>query len=140
MSAIFAHRCSGIKYYVGICGSYDLCEIGNSSFPKKEWQIKYGIEGEASQKRASAIYNIRNDPPITLLLHGSEDDVIDPNQAIRFAQALEKKGATVKVELFDGLGHDFFAVTLKEDHRAIDVMTQFLKRVMLNTNIVSGRK
>lgn len=133
LSAIFVQRCDGIRYHVGICGLYDMCNIGDSIFPEKEKQIKYGLISEEDRKRASAIYNIRNNPPVTLLMHGTTDKVIEYQQAVRFGQALEKQGGTVQVELFEGMGHPFFQQSHSSDHDTVKVMVEFLKKVMFDT-------
>lgn len=39
------------------------------------------------------------------LLHGEQDQVIDPRYSLLAAEALRALGATVSVELFPGLGH-----------------------------------
>lgn len=130
LSAIFAMQHEDIGYYVGICGQYDLCDIGQSRFASVRHQEKYGIQGPADQKRASAIHHIRKNPPVTLLMHGTADDIIDYRQAVRFGNALEANGGRVTLELFEGLGHDFFSTSRGTDHSAPDVMTRFLSEQM----------
>ena len=132
LSAIFAQTCPGIRYHVGICGLYDMCDIGDSIFPEKEKQIKYGLTTEEDRKRASAMHNIRKNPPTTLLLHGTADKVIDCRQALRYGQALKEQGAAVHVELFEGMGHPFFQQSHNTDHDAVKIMTRFLKKEMLD--------
>jgi len=130
LSAIFAQRQKGIKVYVGICGTYDLLSTRKERFPRTGRQEKYGIKGEEAQRKASAIYNIRKEPAMTLLMHGTDDKSIDYGQAVRYAEALKKKGGIVKLELFDGLGHSFFKQSQSSDHRALDVLVEFVTSVM----------
>ncbi len=132
LSSVFVQQHGKIKYYVGLCGQYDLYDKGQSRFPSISHQENYGIKGPDAQKKASAVYNVRKNPPITLLMHGTTDEVIDYQLALRFGEALEANDGRVKIELFEELGHGFFSTSLNTNHSGLDVMCAFLKEVMLN--------
>ena len=105
LSALAAQRTEDCKLYVGFNGIYDFVEIGNSAFGGGN---AYG-QTDPSAATNSAMHNIKEVPPYTLLLHGSEDTTIDPNQSERFAEAVIDKGGFADVTIYDGEVHSFFS-------------------------------
>ncbi|MGE4489652.1 MAG: alpha/beta hydrolase family protein, partial [Kiritimatiellales bacterium] len=87
------------------CGLYDVVNLGTSRFGRSE---KFLLNNDpALLKKASAIYNIRENPPKALLIHGKSDATIDYMQAIRFAEELRRHGGSVQTLILEGTGHDF---------------------------------
>tara|TARA_R110002096_G_scaffold23303_4_gene74240 strand:- start:220 stop:1143 length:924 start_codon:yes stop_codon:yes gene_type:complete len=79
-------------------------------------------------KDASALYQISNDDPPFLIMHGSDDPGVPIDQSIRFHQALNEAGVDAEFFIVEGAGHggpefgtsevqdkvaDFFARCLK---------------------------
>ncbi|AQQ10123.1 Carboxylesterase NlhH [Sedimentisphaera cyanobacteriorum] len=126
LSSTFAQKNPDIKVYVGLCGLYDLVDIGQGRFGKT--CENYGIETLKDKKNASAIYNIHQKPPRVLLMHGTADTTIDCQQAIRFAKALKQNGSHVQIELFEGLGHGFFYQSRKTQKNAMPIMLDFITK------------
>ena len=60
------------------------------------------------KRRASAIYNIKDNPPDTFLYHGTADKTVVVEQAYRFAEAIREKGGSAEVLAYEGAGHAFF--------------------------------
>jgi len=105
LSALAAQRTEDCKLYVGFNGIYDFVDTGNSAFGGGNAYEKT----EPSAAANSAMHNIKDVPPYTLLLHGSEDTTIDPNQSVRFAEAVIDKGGSADVNIYDGEVHSFFS-------------------------------
>ena len=106
LSALAAQQTPECIAYVGYCGGYDMLNRGDSSWPSAGLLRRFlGGTDEATLKASSPIWQIRQSPPDTLLLHGTADKIIDPDIAIRFAEALRSQGGTVKLVLLEGASH-----------------------------------
>jgi acetyl esterase/lipase len=103
LSSIAAQRTPECNVYMGFCGLYDAYEVGEGLFARRAHFVG---EGEQDRKDASAIYQIKTPPPATILFHGLADATIDYNQAVRFAEALQMKGARTELVLNEGCGHE----------------------------------
>ncbi|GGZ92070.1 alpha/beta hydrolase [Algibacter mikhailovii] len=105
LSALAAQRTEECLLYVGFNGLFDFVNLGDSSFGVGDGYGQTTPSAEAN----SAIYNIKEVPPYTLLLHGADDTTIDPSQSTRFAEAVIEKGGTAKVNIYEGEVHSFFS-------------------------------
>ena len=105
LSALQAQRTPEALLYVGFNGIFDFTLDDNSSFGGGN---NYGQRNPGAAYN-SAAKNIRENPPYTLLLHGSEDTTIDPLQSVKFAKAINAKGGTADVKIYDGEVHSFFS-------------------------------
>lgn len=90
--------------YDGFNGLFDAFDRNGSRFGGGD----YTGTTEAEKKRASAIYNIKDNPPDTLLYHGTADTTVDIRQAYRFAEAIRNKGGHAVVLDYVGAEHAFF--------------------------------
>lgn len=100
-----AQRTEDCLLYVGFNGLFDFVDTGNSAFGGGN---NYG-QTDPNAHANSAVYNIKDVPPYTLLLHGAEDTTIDPNQSVKFAAAIIDKGGTADVKIYEGEVHSFFS-------------------------------
>lgn len=105
LSAMAAQRTEDCLLYVGFNGLFDFVDTGNSAFGGGN---NYG-QTDPTAHANSAVYNIKDVPPYTLLLHGAEDTTIDPNQSVKFAAAIIDKGGTADVKIYEGEVHSFFS-------------------------------
>jgi acetyl esterase/lipase len=105
LSSILAQKTPECIGYIGLCGMYDLTDIGESRFAYKPEGYMGSLDFD-TLAAGSAVHNIRDNPPNTLLLHGDADATIDYDVAVRFAEALRAKGGKVKLVLMPGGGHD----------------------------------
>lgn len=106
LSAIIAQEDKDIRYYIGWNGIYDFVNDGDGRFGQGNG---YGQE-EPSAEANSALYHIRPVPPITLLLHGTNDNTINYRQSVAFKQAIQNAGGYAKLLLFEGQPHwNFYA-------------------------------
>ena len=46
--------------------------------------------------------------PPTLVLHGTADETVPHEQAVRFVEAIREKGGVARLKSYDGRGHGFF--------------------------------
>jgi acetyl esterase/lipase len=56
-------------------------------------------------RQASPVAHARADAPPVLLMHGTADDLVPAAQSIRLAEALDRAGARVELELVSGASH-----------------------------------
>jgi len=112
LSAIAAQLTPECICYDGFNGLYDAWERNSSRFGGGD----YTGTTEQEKKRASAMYIIKDNPPDTLLIHGTEDTTIDVKQAYRFAEAIRAKGGKAETLIYEGVGHGFFN---KEPYRTV---------------------
>ena len=104
LSAIAAQLTPECICYDGYNGLFDAFKRDKSRFGGGD----YTGTTERQKKAASALYNIKMPPPDTFLYHGTADTTIDCKQARRFAKAIQEKGGSAEVLLFEGAGHSFF--------------------------------
>ena len=109
LSALVAQETPDCDLYVALNGGFDLVNRGSGSFPSEtNLTSMFGSVDSGFLEDFSAIHRLRLNPPDTLLLHGSNDTVIDAEQAVRFAEAITAAGGYAQVVLFEGEGHGFF--------------------------------
>jgi dipeptidyl aminopeptidase/acylaminoacyl peptidase len=60
---------------------------------------------------ASPLLHIDEDTPPCLVLHGTADVTVPPDQASRFVGAMQGQGLQAQLELYEGAGHGFFNVS-----------------------------
>lgn len=79
------------------------------------------------RRAASPVSYARADFPPTLLMHGTNDELVPQSQSIRMYEALMKAGATVELHIYAGQPHAFDA---QRDfgRQCADVMGLFLSR------------
>lgn len=116
LSAVYAQRLKNCKIYVGINGLFDLVERDpkRSAFPDKKTAAIYGVASLNDRRNASAIYQIRKKPPVTLLVHGTTDHIIDYRQSEAFAQKIREKGGKANTLIFEGISHGLLRIYYPE--------------------------
>lgn len=100
--------------FAGGISRYGIADIEALAKDTHKFESHYTDLLIASYPEGRAIYQQRS--PITkvdqftspmLILQGSEDKVVPPNQAEMIAEALTEKGLAAKLIIFDGEGHGF---------------------------------
>ncbi len=129
LSSVAAQQTPECRVYIAFNGGFDLINTGESNFLRQDRleEIMGGLSREHLEA-GSAICQIKQPPPVTLLLHGTEDEVIDPDQAVRFAGAIQKMGGTAEVKLLEGQGHGFFNYSKPSYEEVVHTMEEFLRR------------
>ena len=107
LSAVMAQKYPNCKVYIGSEGMYNLVDHDEkeSPFPNTEARKIYGLDTAEKSKIASAFYNLKENPPASLLLHGKEDRLCHYTQSIKFAKKIKKAGGKAKVMLYDEINH-----------------------------------
>jgi acetyl esterase/lipase len=86
---------------------------------------RFGDDAQA----ASPLHNVRPGLPPTLVMHGSEDDLVPLNSVSAFQQEMLEAGNRCDLEVFDGVGHGFFNPGREPDMfgATLTDVTQFLE-------------
>lgn len=120
--------CGGTSYF----GLSDLSALAEDDH-KFEQRYLDGLIGpypEQSEKyrERSPLHHSKEISAPLLLLHGSEDPVVPPGQAVEMAEALESNGVPVSLITLDGESHGFN----KEESvvRALEAELSFYLRIM----------
>jgi acetyl esterase/lipase len=100
--------------------------IGGAALDKKptpESQIPSEAQIELA-KKLSPLYNVRENQPKTLIIHGTDDIVILPEQSVQFAKAMKNAGNSCKLILLPNTRHAFVCVQWKATEQ--EVVNAFL--------------
>jgi acetyl esterase/lipase len=102
---------------VGRAGIYDLRREDACESPYGDF-LGEDCGSEDTQLAASPAARVDEDHPPTLLFHGSEDEVVSPEESRAYSEALQDAGLPVGYREMEGEGHDFMQ---DEDRaRAVD--------------------
>ncbi|MFY0653445.1 MAG: alpha/beta hydrolase [Cyclobacteriaceae bacterium] len=107
LSALLAQRYPQCKLYVGSEGMYNLVDHDSSRsyFPNAKGREQFGLTTPEQSLAASPYYNLRENPCSTLLLHGKDDFLCNPDQSRKFAKRIQQAGGEAKVVLYEGINH-----------------------------------
>jgi len=95
---------SSIHALIGLSGPYDFLPIRSGYLTE--------VFPEPTRSDSQPIRFVTKRTPSTLLIHGLDDDVVEPGNARRFAAALRKSEVDVDLRLYDGSGHAAVAAAL----------------------------
>ncbi|WP_439183408.1 alpha/beta hydrolase fold domain-containing protein [Carboxylicivirga taeanensis] len=123
LASLVAQRYSSTKAFVGFNGIYNFVDnygpwgTGND----------YGQQ-EPSATQNSAYYNLRTNPPATILIHGDADATISHQQSILFAQKINDSGGDATSIIYADEPHAFFNPGWEQYEDVLFEMVTFLKR------------
>jgi len=136
-----AQKYKNCKLFVGAEGMYNLVEHSEerSTFPSQKGRELYGLATEKESKKASAFYNLREEPPITLLLHGDADVLCHYTQSIKFAEEIKSKGGEAKVLLHKNINHTTLNPSIPDVFKesVLDIANLFIDGFKLDKNTES---
>lgn len=89
--------CGAISVFVGLSGPYDFLPIEDAPYTK--------IFPEGTHARSQPVNFAAGRHPPALLLHGSADTTVDPDNTRHLASALRGAGNSVSAKFYDGIGH-----------------------------------
>jgi acetyl esterase/lipase len=104
LASLAAQRTPEADLFIGYNGIYDFVHNPGSKFGNGN---DYG-QREPSAEANSPIAHLREHPPAVLLLHGTKDKTINPQQSVLFGKAVQAAGGLAKVLLYEGEDHAFF--------------------------------
>lgn len=108
LASYMAMTTPGTRLLIGICGMYDLTRIDLGYFPGQVGcQRFFGTDDPQNLKSYSPRYLVPQNPPATLLLHGTADPTINCEQSLHLAREIRRKGGIAELALYDGYGHLF---------------------------------
>jgi hypothetical protein len=102
ISSLVSQADTNMICYIGFNGSYDFVDDGYGAR-----STGFG-QDDPSWEANSAIYNIRANPPATLLLHGSDDSIIPNAESLDYEAALQAAGGDAETLIYRGYGHAFY--------------------------------
>lgn len=138
LAALAAMRTGGCNLCIGMAGTYDLLHTKAGDFPAEELRTSYlGSADTTVIRSASAMYQIppRN-IPACLLMHGTDDQVIDLRQSKAFAATLREKGGIAEEVYYPGVDH---GVNSRTDtalfHTTVKDMYAFCSRIFARKRV-----
>ena len=138
LAAIMAQKYKNCKLLVGADGMYNLVEHSEerSLFPNQKAREVYGLATENESKKASAYYNLSENPPNTLLLHGDADVLCHYTQSIKFAEKIKSQGGNAKVLLHKDINHTTLNPSIPDVFKesVLEIATLFIEGFKLNKN------
>ena len=141
LAAIMAQKYTNCKLLVGAEGMYNLVEHSEerSLFPNQKARIAFGLATENESKKASAYYNLSENPPNTLLLHGDADVLCHYTQSIKFAEKIKSQGGNAKVVLHKDINHTTLNPSIPDVFKesVLEVAALFIDGFNLNKNTTS---
>ena len=138
LAAIMAQKYENCKLLVGAEGMYNLVEHSEerSMFPNQKARKAFGLVTKEESKKASAYYNLRVKPPITLLLHGDADVLCHYTQSIKFAEKIKFQGGEAKVVLHKEINHTTLNPSIPDVFKEsiLEIAVLFIDGFKLNKN------
>ncbi len=99
--SISANTLAGL---VGLSGPYDFLPIESGYLVE--------VFPEDSRADSQPINFVTADTPPTLLIHGEDDELVEPGNTERFAAALRQAGVPVTIKLYPDTGHAAVAAAM----------------------------
>ena len=138
LAAIMAQKYENCKLLLGAEGMYNLVEHSEeiSTFPNQKARKAYGLVTKEESEKASAYYNLREKPPITLLLHGDADVLCHYTQSIKFAEKIKSQGGEAKVVLHKEINHTTLNPSIPDVFKEsiLEIAVLFIDGFKLNKN------
>ena len=116
LAAMVGHPPAGtlaqVDATVAICPITDLQQPSETHFPIALSFLEQFMGGSFSERpeayaQASPMVHVREGGAPTLLIHGTQDEIVPVDQSRRFADALSSAGIPVELHLLEGEGHSF---------------------------------
>lgn len=114
-----------LRGFVGLSGPYDFLPL--------ESGYLLDVFPNDSREASQPVNFVTAQAPPTLLIHGLDDDVVDPANSESLAERLSEKGVDVALKLYEGAGHaivaaalapplDFTGETLEDSRKFLDAL------------------
>lgn len=140
LSAVMAQKYPNCLVYIGSEGMYNLVDHDekDSPFPSAEARKIYGLDTKEKSKMASAFYNLKENSPASLLLHGKEDRLCHYTQSIKFAEKIKKSGGKAKVMLYDEINHTCLSAAYPDVFKksVVEIATLFINEFKIKNKSI----
>ena len=123
LAALASQRLPNILGFIGFNGIYDFVNDAGD-YGAGNW-YKQDIPSETAN---SATFQLSDNPPATILLHGDADNTISHTQSINFAEAINAKGGSAEVIIYPGEVHSFFSRDKNVHEDAFYEMANFITK------------
>ena len=90
---------------IGLSGPYDFLPLREDNYLKAVFPV-------ATREESQAINYVSADAPPTLLIHGGDDDIVEPGNSERLAAQLRSFDVPVTLKNYAGVGHGRIVVAL----------------------------
>jgi len=105
LAALFAQRQNNIKAFIGFNGIYNFANNPQSKFPAANADAYEYCNPTCRDN--SAYFNLRSNPPTTLLLHGDNDTEINYNQSKQYEALVNNNGGYARAVIYPNEIHGF---------------------------------
>ena len=126
LAALAIQTLPNVIGFIGFNGIYDFVN-DTGDYGYGNW-FKQDVPSEAEN---SAIFQLSDNPPATLLMHGDADNTISYLQSTNFADSINAKGGSAQVIIYPGEVHSFFSrdKNFHEDcfYEMVNFMTEILE-------------
>lgn len=125
LAALASQRYPSVIGFIGFNGMYDFVN-DNNSFGQGNG---YGQETPSAAAN-SAIFQLRENPPATIMMHGDADTTIPLSQSTLFEDAINAAGGQAETVIYPGEPHAFFNIGQKEYEDVLYEMAGFMSRIL----------
>ncbi|MEP1890950.1 MAG: MBG domain-containing protein, partial [Cyclobacteriaceae bacterium] len=128
LAALAAQRYDGTVGFIGFNGMYDFVNDGGS------WGQGNGYgQEDPSAEANSPIFQLRDVPPATIMMHGDVDTTIPYTQSTLFEDAINNNGGIAETVIYPGEVHAFFNLNQPEYEDVLFEMANFISDVLDGT-------
>lgn len=89
-------------------------------------------------KKLSPLYNVRKNQPPTLVLHGTDDKVILPEQSVQFTEAMKKAGNKCELILLSNTTHAFVCANYKATEQEVVTAIREADKFLVSLGFLKG--
>jgi len=132
LAAMASQRLPNILGFIGFNGIYDFVN-DSGDYGAGNW-YKQDVPSETAN---SAFFNLSDNPPATILLHGDADNTISHTQSTRFADAINAKGGSAKTIIYPEEVHSFFSRDKAFHEDAFYEMANFITEQLEKAAVLS---
>ena len=115
-----------------------ICGAALDKKPTPESQMPNSEQLELARK-LSPLYNVHKNQPPTLVLHGTDDTVILPEQSVQFTEAMKKAGNKCELILFPKTKHAFVCVNWKSPEEEVVNAIVEADRFLISLKYLKGK-
>ncbi|WP_372757851.1 alpha/beta hydrolase fold domain-containing protein [Mariniflexile sp.] len=133
LAALASQQLPNVIGFIGFNGIYDFVNDAGD-FGTGNW-YKQNVPSEEAN---SPIFQLNDNPPATIMMHGDADTTISYTQSTRFAEAINAKGGTAETIIYPGEVHAFFNLGQKAYEDVLYEMASFMRNLLSETLSVSG--
>lgn len=125
LASLASQRYNAVIGFIGFNGMYDFVNDQNSF---GQWN-GYGQETPSAEAN-SAIFQLRENPPVTILMHGDADTTIPYTQSTLFADKINENGGKARAVIYPDEVHAFFNLNQPAYEDVLIEMVNFINEVL----------